>query len=323
MSVLILAETDDEHCKAVCKHLQAKAVPYKIWHKSSVLNSAAITAKISSKNFSFKANGEEEELDFTGFQSIWFRRPGQIKVAQPFPAVWMDRMVERESERGFNALIRSLDCFMVNHPARQEECLYKPFQLTIAASCGLSIPATLISNSAQEASRFIAAQDNSCIYKLIDEKSIWEAPALERSGIIPTLLVREADKKHLDQVSRSLHLFQERIDKTCDVRVTIVGKQLFAAEIDSQSGIGHTDFRLDPKAAVRKHELDKEISERCLAFMEKIGLQFACIDLALTKTGNYVFFEANPAGQFLWIEEATGLPIAKELASLLAKGSGR
>jgi hypothetical protein len=37
----------------------------------------------------------------------------------------------------------------------------------------------------------------------------------------------------------------------------------------------------------------------------------------LTPDGEYVFAEINPNGQWLWIEQATGLPIAEALADLL------
>jgi hypothetical protein len=33
-----------------------------------------------------------------------------------------------------------------------------------------------------------------------------------------------------------------------------------------------------------------------------------------------VFLEVNPSGQYGWIEQATGLPITRTLADLLAEG---
>jgi glutathione synthase/RimK-type ligase-like ATP-grasp enzyme len=49
-----------------------------------------------------------------------------------------------------------------------------------------------------------------------------------------------------------------------------------------------------------------------------MGLVYGAIDLRLTPDGEYVFLEINPAGQFLYIEGATGLPIAAEMARTLA-----
>ena len=41
----------------------------------------------------------------------------------------------------------------------------------------------------------------------------------------------------------------------------------------------------------------------------------------LTSSGDYIFFEVNPSGQWLWIEHLTGLPISRAIAELLANPS--
>ena len=48
------------------------------------------------------------------------------------------------------------------------------------------------------------------------------------------------------------------------------------------------------------------------------GLRYGAIDLIVTPEGRIVFLELNPTGQYLWIEQATGLPISLALAELLA-----
>ncbi|MEV4245300.1 hypothetical protein AB0J63_18065 [Streptosporangium canum] len=50
------------------------------------------------------------------------------------------------------------------------------------------------------------------------------------------------------------------------------------------------------------------------------GLTYGAIDLILTPDGRYVFLEINPNGQFLWIEDATGLPIGAAIGDLLMSG---
>ena len=39
--------------------------------------------------------------------------------------------------------------------------------------------------------------------------------------------------------------------------------------------------------------------------------------MIVTPDGEYIFLEINPAGQWLWIEELTKLPITEALADLL------
>ena len=48
--------------------------------------------------------------------------------------------------------------------------------------------------------------------------------------------------------------------------------------------------------------------------METFGLNFGCFDFAITKTGEPVFLECNPNGQWLWVQNLTGMPIGKAIA---------
>jgi hypothetical protein len=38
-----------------------------------------------------------------------------------------------------------------------------------------------------------------------------------------------------------------------------------------------------------------------------------------TTTGEYIFFEVNPAGQWLFVEQRTGLPNSQAVADVLAE----
>jgi len=44
--------------------------------------------------------------------------------------------------------------------------------------------------------------------------------------------------------------------------------------------------------------------------------------MILTPEGRYVFVEINPSGQYLWIEEETGLPISAAICDFLMAGRG-
>ena len=56
-----------------------------------------------------------------------------------------------------------------------------------------------------------------------------------------------------------------------------------------------------------------------LALRRRLGLWYGAIDLRRAPDGEFVFLEINPAGQWLFVEYATGQPIAQELAALLAR----
>lgn len=55
----------------------------------------------------------------------------------------------------------------------------------------------------------------------------------------------------------------------------------------------------------------------CLALTRKLNLQFGAIDFVETPTGEFIFLEINPNGQWAWIEEQTGMPISETIAKQL------
>ena len=54
-----------------------------------------------------------------------------------------------------------------------------------------------------------------------------------------------------------------------------------------------------------------------MVLVRRLGLAYGAIDLVLTPDGRYVFLEINPNGQYLWIEQLTGLPISEAIAEWL------
>jgi hypothetical protein len=51
--------------------------------------------------------------------------------------------------------------------------------------------------------------------------------------------------------------------------------------------------------------------------MAVLGINFGCFDMIKSTSGDYVFLECNPNGQWLWIERITKMGIAQALASML------
>lgn len=119
-------------------------------------------------------------------------------------------------------------------------------------------------------------------------------------------------------------MFQELIEKAFEVRVTVVGKQVFATEIHSQQSQRTKDDwrRYDLENTPHKeHVLPSEIESACLNLTRHYSLAFAAIDIIVTPKGKYVFLEINPNGQWLLLEKLTGQPISEALAQMLVRGA--
>lgn len=141
----------------------------------------------------------------------------------------------------------------------------------------------------------------------------------EEWDAIYTSLVTPEDIAHAEQVRYQAHQFQEFIDKAYELRITVVGTQVFTARIDAPTG--NTDFRTDyPRLVHSRYQLSPALEEACVNMVQELGLHYGAIDIMKSKNGIYYFLEINPAGQYHWIEYYTGLPITSALVDLLIAG---
>jgi hypothetical protein len=326
MSVLILASPKDAHVKVVRQHLAALGVSTYQTCPSRLLKGAGFKLKLgdSAPKFRFEAPDElsdcsisATEVDLESVTATWLRGYGRLnlnQIAEP----WAARLMENESSRALSGLFRLVAGLWVNHPAAQAEASLKLSQLEIARRIGFEIPVTLVTNDRAAVADFYHSCDRQMIYKLIDESSWDYFPDFEVPKGLPTLPFRESDLAHLEQVTLGLHLFQRRIDKVADIRVTVIGQKVFAVRIESQEGKGRVDFRLDYSVAMAPCVLPDDIAGNCLQLLRKLGLNYGAIDLCLDRDGRHIFLEINAQGQWLWMEKGLSLPMSLHYARLLA-----
>jgi len=182
-------------------------------------------------------------------------------------------------------------------------------QLALAVRAGLRVPETLITSDSDQAATFSKKWHGAVVHKamtapphrFVDTRA-WDADAA----------------RHLDDLTLCPTIFQERIFGPADVRVTVVGRQVFAACIETACGRAGVDSRLDHDAPCTPYELPRAVESAILQLMDELGLVFGTVDLKLANNGEHVFLEVNPQGQFLYIEILTGLPVSNALADFLS-----
>jgi hypothetical protein len=154
------------------------------------------------------------------------------------------------------------------------------------------------------------------ICKLIDSGSV----AVRRGGetsSFPTFALSRAELDDLDGLALAPMIFQERIDKVLEARVTVVGERMFTAAVDPG---GAVDARLDPEliGGLRRYDgLPPEVCARIFELVDRLGLNFATLDLVLARDGRWYFLEVNSISFFDHVERFAGLPIADAVAELL------
>lgn len=117
-------------------------------------------------------------------------------------------------------------------------------------------------------------------------------------------------------------LFQKHIQKPHELRVTVVGQKIFPIKINSQeTEETRIDWRRDQSLdAYHLYEITKiplTLERRIYSYMRSEDLKYGAFDFIVSPNGKYFFLECNAAGQWLWLEDATGAQISTAVAELL------
>jgi glutathione synthase/RimK-type ligase-like ATP-grasp enzyme len=201
----------------------------------------------------------------------------------------------------------------VNHPARDEAATHKPWQLAVAQRSGLRVPRTCITSDPARARAFVE--------RLRPGRAVFKSLQATAADWRPTRLVGARELGRLEIVRYAPVVFQEYVEPGADVRVTAVGRRLFAAAIHVAGTDHAADFRPGyDQVRVEPIRLPAELAARLRRLLAALGLAYAAIDLRRDPAGEYHFLEVNPSGQWLFVEERTGQPITAAVARLLATG---
>lgn len=307
MTVLILSSVSDVHAQAVMAALAEHGARAELVDTSEFPTSLALSMTFDgSRSFELRRSGAGV-LDLDVVRAVWCRRPQPFRLPAGMDSTH-EAFALSEARTAFQGLYQSLDAVWVNDPARDAVAAHKPYQLALAQQIGLEIPRTLMTNDVDKARAFFRQHEGEVIYKqFLAMPNTWR----ETRRLMPE------DEAHASSIAHAPVIFQQHVPAVADLRVTIVGAEVYAAAADVRDGEYPQDVRLNLGATYQAHELPPETTDKLHALMERLGLVYGAIDLRLTPEGRYVFLEINPAGQFLYIEYATGQPIAAAIARKL------
>lgn len=207
-----------------------------------------------------------------------------------------------------------------NHPNNIILAEDKPRQLRLAQEVGFSVPETVITNELNSVERLFA--DGDVIAKPM-KQSLLEDPSGPGS-VIYTTTIRSIDDIDPYNLRVAPVIFQRRIDKRFDLRVTVVEARVFAVSINSQKfEKTKTDWRHSSVAELEHEVIDlpEKVAKQCVEIVRRLKLRYGAIDLVLDASGVFWFLECNPNGQWAWIENRTGLPIAAAIVTAMEKMS--
>ena len=323
--ILIITNKEDVHPTPVIKHLNKRGISVFRLNTECLLTDYEFYWQCERYIVDFYIRNVSNGIEIYGHDitAVWERRPENPKTLPLKNCEGINKHNLAEAREFLSFLLYYLSSsFCIGHHLYDRSAASKMLQLQIASELGMQVPATIFSNRKEDIVGF-AKQYNNIVLKQIDNAPLWINDKYEYVFYTRKLLASQLEDQPEEAFVQTVSFVQNYIEKQFELRITVVCDDVFACKIDSQimgAEKGAIDWRQGYDYGLRHeiYKLPESIAEFCRNFLQKMHLNFGCFDLIVTPNGEYVFLECNPNGQWLWIEDATGLSISEAIATNLA-----
>lgn len=323
--ILIVSDPRDPHIYPVIAHLRAKHARFCVADLADLPQRASLSAHFGGAGSdTIVRTARDAAIEWCRISSVWYRKPSQPTV--PNDLVSAERgFVLSETRELIDGLYGLLGhAYWLNPLPNIREANRKLLQLKLAHELGLDVPRTIVTNDPSDAYDFFLECGRQAVYKPLRSGMLGASDDFGRvqevTDIIYTSRIDHFTREDFERVRLCPVLLQEYVEKSFEVRVTVVNESMFAAAIDSQSQPGsRIDWRQEDAYLIPHtcHELPDDAASMVRELMKRLGLRFGAVDFIVTPDGRYVFLEINPNGNYLWIEKMLGFPISQAIGDAL------
>lgn len=315
MSVCIISYSQDRHVQHLKKFIATRSLYCVYSDQPKTFPSLDIVNEKSS----FSKNN-------THVRALWFRKPGHATTSSLVTNqvnVRLGRKYKAEEVldflRAYSILAESRGVFVVNCEDAKLNANSKINQLIVAEQLGFTIPRTLVTTSTIEVKKYL----DECDTLTVISKPM-KAKVVSHDEYYVASLAREVEKTEIetyistrDTIDYPLFL-QEKINKVVDLRVTVIGNQIFGCQIETRNDTkAEVNWLLTKERKYTAAQLPVEVERKCIDYLRHFKLQYGAFDFVVNELGEYVFLECNTNGEYLWVELETGLPLSQAMANLL------
>lgn len=272
-----------------------------------------ITYEWDGKSFNYSFNGES----LRSVTSVWYRLAYVMYLNENVGTYEMFNRLSREEM--VSHLYGLLDnAFWVSKPYDIKKAENKTLQLEIAQRVGFSVPATVTTSSAKDAMSFRNRVQGNIVVKPLVKHLV------KTNGKYNTFYTTRVTKNmdvDFSLLPMSPAIFQEEVERQCDIRCVVVKDQVFPLSIyQVRNKMGDVDYRTGSNKDLdfKPCSLPKNVERSCIDFVKYFNLQYSSLDLILGTDGNYYFLENNPCGAWVFVEIHGGYNISQALADLLS-----
>lgn len=265
--------------------------------------------------------------DWNDAEAAWCRRlsmPASFDKSHSEAADEFTLLEERRFTKWLVQMLEKCSVRCVNAPTAAQAAENKFIQLKLAKSYGIGIPRTLVTAQPDRFKVFLRTE-GVIVAKPLDGYS-WKAESGQTLSAFASVIdVQRGSQLSDEDIRQCVTVYQQRIDKVSDVRMLVMGQDIFAYKI-TQNGEQLFDFRIgfykEDHLSYEPISIPVELKKKVISLMDAMKINFASADFALTRDGEFVFLDLNPNGQWLFIENGSQKnSVGQKFCSFFVQGS--
>lgn len=291
VSVLILSGLYDFSTDLICIELERTGITYVRLNREQLaeykINFDPVMRVLQLRY------GEKKWIIQPDLQAVVFRQPVFLRNTPAKPLSLSEQM---ERSQWLRAISVFKDAKWINWPQSTYLAESKPYQLFIAKSVGFHVPATVVTNDVTGLPSFASS---SIILKSLDTALFFKD---HDCYFTYTTVTTGCDLAKLDATSAPM-IVQEEIRSKTDIRVTVIGNEVFAVEVLSNGTGIDGDWRTVQRESLEYVSIDlpSSVEFACRELMSQLDLTFGAIDL-IRANDVFYFVEINPTGEWAWLQ---------------------
>ncbi len=258
-------------------------------------------------------NNYNEEIDNNNTIAIYYRKPRLPQMTDYEPAY--HSMIKRDIITLINGIVDAFEGTVLTKPYLLRRAENKVFQMLYTDGCVRLMPDSYIGNAINYIG--MKEEEKQIIKPLSTGKVIFD----DHIELYQTNIFEKSKLKlDVNNISITPIYIQKYVEKKYEVRITIIGLNIFCVRIDSLNPI---DWRAD-YSNLRYTIIDcpSTIAKQCFEMMKNMQINFGAFDYIVNNNDEWVFLEVNPNGQWLWLEEELGINISQKIVEHLIGEEG-
>ena len=180
--------------------------------------------------------------------------------------------------------LSNLKCNWISSPQAFIQSSDRAKQLTMAKAVGFNIPNTLITNDPDALLDFYDVNGKNIIVKSVHNHSI------EVKGKMYSMYTRTITEQEISKIGDLIYvpyIFQEKLSRKFELRITVVGDQVFSAKLGEDFILDGCDDDyhryLSSDFPIQYIKMSDSFNERCIKLIKSLDLKYGAIDFMVDK----------------------------------------